>query len=136
MAIALRPVLRTSLLRMHYQYHFSALTTPGNRSHVRPSNPPPQRPDHARTTPHLGPFAYPIGHNPCTSGAMYGRTRINTDPGTSHYMNYVQSHRTKPHLPAKNSRASCPSGSGGAGVRHVARFFPIIHNTPLQNFRI
>ena len=81
-------------------------------------------------------FAYPIRHNPRTSGAKYGQTRINTGFAASHYMNYVQSARTQPHLPAKNSRASCPSGSGGAGVRHVARFFPIIHNTPLQNFRI
>jgi hypothetical protein len=32
-------------------------------------------------------------------------------------------------------RTSCPSGSGGAGVRHVARFFPIINNTPMQFFR-
>ena len=134
MAIALRPVLWPSLMRIYYHYHFSALPASGNHSHARPSSPPPPRHHHATTSPPprhhhatTSPpprrFAYPIGHNTSTSGTKYGQTRLNTGFAASHYMNYVQSAQISPTFPLKKDAHHARQEAGGRGCVTWRAFF-------------
>ena len=100
------------------------------RCHPPPREPRPERPE---TSPRLPWFANPATRH---QGNRCRFACLNVPVGLQASKHACRQRTNNPLrailtcVTRLKRRTSCPSGSGGAGVRHVARFFPIIHSTP------